>query len=91
MTLHVLLADTAFDSETTRLLGATFDAAWARLQASGSPLVDDRNAAATREALAKCIIAMVQQGERSPDRLVAKGLGRFMDPEADDVAEVSCR
>ena len=91
MTLHVLLADTAFDSETTRLLGATFDAAWDRLRASGNALVDDQSAAATREALAKCIIAMVQQGERNPDRLIDEALARLENLAADGGKAASWR
>jgi hypothetical protein len=60
---------TAFDAETTRLLGATFDAAWEAVLASGEPLVDARYVSSLRESLAKCIIEMVQHGERDPGRL----------------------
>jgi hypothetical protein len=64
----------AFDAETTRLLGAAFDAAWEAVLASGLPPVDARNAPALRDALARHVIETVRKGERSQQRLVAGSL-----------------
>jgi len=72
--------DKAFDAETTRLLGAAFDAAWETVLGSGQ--VDARHAAGIRESLAKRIIEMVQGGERSQQRLVEKALRLWQAPPA---------
>jgi hypothetical protein len=72
-----LLVNKAFDAETTQLLGSMFDAAWERVEASNRQLVDGRHAASMRELLAKCIIGMVEQGERDPNRLIEKALLRL--------------
>jgi len=64
----------AFDTETTRLLCAAFDAAWETVLASGTPLEDARQTAAVRELLAKHIIEMVGHGERDPRQLVENAL-----------------
>jgi hypothetical protein len=69
-----LLANKAFDDETTRLLGSTFDAAWERVEASDSLTTYEGLTTSTREALAKFIIAMVEQGERNPNRLIERAL-----------------
>ena len=66
--------DDAFDTETTRLLGAAFDAAWEAVLASGSAPLDARRANAVREALAKRIIERVRHGERNQQRLVEDAL-----------------
>ena len=79
MPMNALLANKIFDAETTGLLGSTFDAAWETVGASGSPLADAQQVAAMRESLAKCMIALVQQGERNPDRLIEKALRRLAD------------
>jgi hypothetical protein len=73
-TMDELAVNEAFDTETTRLLGSAFDAAWKSARTSGALGSDDRRAAATRESLARYMIAMVQRGERNPDRLVEKAL-----------------
>ncbi len=73
-----LLANTAFDDETTSRLGVAYEAAWHRLQASGSTLVDTSHAAATRERLAKCILEMGQRGETDSNRLVERALTRLV-------------
>jgi hypothetical protein len=75
--MESLLVNKAFDAETTQLLGSMFDAAWERVEASNRQLVDGRHAASMRELLAKCIIAMVEQGERDPNRLIEKALLRL--------------
>jgi hypothetical protein len=57
MPMAKLLTSRAFDPETTSLLGAAFDKAWQTVQTSGSPLAAEKHAAATREILAKKILA----------------------------------
>jgi hypothetical protein len=66
--------DNAFDTETTRLLCAAFDAAWETVLASGTPLEDARQTAAVRELLAKHILEMAGSGERDPQQLVENAL-----------------
>ncbi len=74
--IEALLKGKTFDAESTRLLGSTFDAAWEVIVASGSPLADAQSVRLLRELLAKLLIEMVVQGERNPDRLLEKALGR---------------
>jgi len=66
----------AFDPETTRLLGSTFDEAWKSVEASERLSTDKWHATSIRELLAKSIIAMVEQGERDPKRLAESALLR---------------
>ena len=68
------LATRAFDSETTSMLGAAFDRAWQIVQTSGSPLAEENHAAATKEILAKKILAAAHRGERNTTRLVEEAL-----------------
>jgi len=75
--MNLLLADKAFDAETTQLLGSAFDAAWETVKASNGPLLDERHLASMRELLAKFIIATAEQGERDPNRLIEKALLRL--------------
>jgi hypothetical protein len=72
-----LLAQKAFDAETTHILGSAFDAAWERLEATNTVPTDQRQAASTRELLAKFIITAVEQGERDPHRVMEKALLRL--------------
>jgi hypothetical protein len=72
-----LLANTAFDPDTTALLASAFDTAWDTVKKSGSAFAADDQARSTRELLAKCIIEMAQQGERDRQRLVDDALGRL--------------
>jgi hypothetical protein len=72
----------AFDAETTRLLGAVFDAAWEAVLASDRPPVDPGHAATVREALAKRILERVRHGERDPRRLVADALRLWQGSQA---------
>jgi hypothetical protein len=67
------VANGAFDTKTTRLLGSTFDATW-EVVAAGSTVIDAPQVAVIREILAKCILEMVQKGERNPDRIVENAL-----------------
>jgi hypothetical protein len=62
MPMAKLLTSRAFDPETTSLLGAAFDKAWQTVQTSGSPLAEEKRAAATREILAKKILAAGSSG-----------------------------
>jgi hypothetical protein len=72
-----MLANKAFDDETTSRLGAAYESAWRKLKASGSPLAEKSHAASTRERLAKCILEMGQLGETDSNRLVERALGRL--------------
>jgi hypothetical protein len=74
MPMVSLLSDAAFDSETTQLLGAAFEAAWEDVKTSGSALAEGAEAALTRELLAKRIIEIAKRGERNLDRLVENAL-----------------
>jgi hypothetical protein len=73
-TMDELVADEVFDTETTHLLGSAFDAAWKSARTSDALASKIGRSAATRESLARYMIAMVQRGERNPDRLVEKAL-----------------
>jgi hypothetical protein len=75
--INLLLANKAFDAETTQLLGSAFDAAWEMAKASNGPLRDERHVTSMRELLAKFIIATAEQGERDPNRLIEKALLRL--------------
>ena len=77
MPIDALLGDRAFDPETTRLLGSTFDEAWKSVEASDGLPTDKGHATSIRELLAKSIIAMVEQGERDPKRLTESALLRL--------------
>jgi hypothetical protein len=78
MPILSLLSKTSFDPEMTDILASAFDVAWQRLQNSGSPLAAEDAAVATREALAKTIIASAQSGERDKNRLVESALSRLV-------------
>jgi hypothetical protein len=69
--------DAAFDSETTRLLGAAFESAWKKTKASDRLAADEPRVALAREILAKGIIETAKRGERSHDRLVAAALAHL--------------
>ena len=77
MPLVSLLANKAFDAETTSLLGSTFDAAWERAETSNSLPIDKEHVLSMRELLAKLIIGMVERGERNPNRLIESALLRL--------------
>jgi hypothetical protein len=77
MPILALLSKTSFDPAITDILASAFDVAWERLQNSGSPLAAEESAAATRETLAKNIIAAAQTGERDKNRLVESALSRL--------------
>ncbi|HEY6257348.1 MAG TPA: hypothetical protein VIY51_16315 [Xanthobacteraceae bacterium] len=77
MPIVPLLTSAAFDSETARLLGLAFEAAWQTAKKSFSALPGDADAASERELLAKSIIEMAKQGERDHDRLVENALAHL--------------
>jgi hypothetical protein len=77
MTILSFLSKTSFDPEMTDILASAFDVAWERIRNSGSPLAAEEAAAATRETLAKTIIAAAQAGERDKNRLVESALSRL--------------
>ena len=72
-----LIANKAFDDETTRVLGSAFDGAWEQLEATDILPTDKGQVASMRELLAKFIITTVEQGERGPNRLIEKALLRL--------------
>jgi hypothetical protein len=77
MSIVSLFSNTSFDPEITDILASAFDIAWDRIMTSGSPLAADEAAAATRESLAKNIIAIAETGERDKNRLVEEALSRL--------------
>jgi hypothetical protein len=74
MSIVSFLSQSSFDPEMTDILTSAFDVAWQRIESSGSPLAADKAAAATRETLAKNIIALAQAGERDKKRLIESAL-----------------
>ncbi len=77
MSMHSLPTNNVFDAETTKILASAFDAAWEEVKtADGSP-AGARDAAATREVLAKHIMALAHRGERNPNRLIKNALRRL--------------
>jgi hypothetical protein len=77
MSIHSVPSNNVFDAETTKILASAFDAAWEEVKtADGSP-VGERHAAATRELLARHIVALAQRGERDPGRLIKNALSRL--------------
>jgi hypothetical protein len=85
MGMVALFSNAAFDSETTELLGAAFEAAWEKLKTSGSTLAEGSEAAVTRELLAKRIIEMAKRGERNRNRLVESALDHLAKSRAGSV------
>jgi len=77
MSIISFISQSSFDPEMTEVLTAAFDAAWQRIKSSGNPLAAGDAAAATRETLAKNIIAAAQAGERDQNRLVESALSRL--------------
>jgi len=92
MSVISFFSKTSFDPQKADILAAAFDAAWARLETSGSPLPGAGTAATARELLAKNIIAVARTGECDTNRLVEGALSRLaIDPDgqflnADDVS-----
>jgi hypothetical protein len=82
MPMAKLLSSRALDPETTSLLGAAFDKAWQTVQTSGSPLADEKQADATRELLAKSILAAGHRGDRDINQLVEEALALLINTSA---------
>jgi hypothetical protein len=72
--MHSLPAHNVFDAETTKILAAAFDAAWKEVRTADGLPAGERQAAATRELLARHILALAERGERDPDRLKKNAL-----------------
>ena len=79
MPIVALCGEGGFDSETTRLLGEAFDAAWKKAQASGA-FTDEASTKAARERLAKRIVELARRGERNHHLLVEGALGYARTP-----------
>ena len=77
MAIIPFLSKSSFDPEVTDILAAAFDVAWERVRSSGSPMAATDTADATRELLAKNIIALAQTGERDKNRLVEGALANL--------------
>jgi hypothetical protein len=73
-----LLANKAFDAETTGILGAAFDTTWERVKAAKLLPADKRQVASMRELVAKFIIAKAEEGEKNPKRLIETALLRLL-------------
>lgn len=84
MPLNPLLAQEAFGPETTALLAVAFDMAWDTIVRSGSPLAAERQAAATREQVARGIIDLAQRGERDCKRMVEAVLASVAPSDRDE-------
>lgn len=69
MSILPLLVQSAFEPETIDSLVAVFEAAWRKVELSGSKLASPAYKRAAQEILAKRIIEMAQGGERDADRL----------------------
>ncbi|HEX3914504.1 MAG TPA: hypothetical protein VHW71_13420 [Steroidobacteraceae bacterium] len=78
MSIISFLSKSSFDPEITDILAAAFDTAWERIKLSGSPLAEDEASGATREALARNIIAMAKTGVRDQNRLVEGALANIV-------------
>jgi len=61
--------EAVFDSETLRILTAAFDAAWASIEASGTPLSKADYAEPAREIIGKHIIKAAKNGQRDQQQL----------------------
>jgi hypothetical protein len=71
---HVADGDGAFDPETVQILVGAFDDAWKSLRARAAPVAAADYANVAREILAKKIIELATNGERSPRKLTEAAL-----------------
>jgi hypothetical protein len=67
--VHPFARQRSFEPNTLQIMGVALDCAWYELTVSGSALTASFRAEHTREALAVCIIAKAQLGEREVNRL----------------------
>ena len=77
MSMHSLSTNNVFDDETTKILASAFDAAWEEVKTADGSAAGEPHAAATRELLARHIVALAQRGERDPGRLIKNALSRL--------------
>ena len=75
MPIASLVKQYKLEPDTTPILTAAFDQAWAKLKASGKPIADET---ATRSILAKRIIEQAKEGERDVARLVEDALAHLV-------------
>jgi hypothetical protein len=61
--------EAVFDPETLRILTAAFDAAWASIEASGTPFSTANYGEAAREIIGKHIIKAAKSGQRDQQQL----------------------
>ena len=71
MAIVPLLAQTAFDPEFVETLVSAYEAAWRKIEESGSEYASPRYRRAAQEIVAKRIIEMAQRGGREPAQLAA--------------------
>jgi hypothetical protein len=69
MPIIPLLSQSAFEPEMVESLVAVYEAAWKKVEQSGSKLASPGYRNAAQEIVAKRIIEMAQRGERDPGEL----------------------
>jgi hypothetical protein len=69
MSIIPLLAQSAFDPEVIETLVSVYEAAWRKVEESGSKFASPGYQRAAQEIIAKRIIEMAQRGERNPSEL----------------------
>jgi len=83
MSILKLIGQQSFDIATTMTLASAFDAAWLTLQKAGGEVVTDQKAGATRDLLARRLVALAAGGERNFQALVDGALAQFAGAEAE--------
>jgi hypothetical protein len=69
MSIIPMLAQSAFEPEMIETLVSVFEAAWQKVEQSGSKFASPAYKRAAQEIIAKRIIEMAQRGERDPAEL----------------------
>jgi hypothetical protein len=69
MSIIPLLQQSAFEPEMIETLVSVFEAAWQKVEQSGSKLASPAYRGPAQEIIAKRIIEMAQRGERDPHEL----------------------
>jgi hypothetical protein len=69
MSIIPLLAQSAFEPEVIETLVLVYEAAWRKVEESGSKFASPGYQRAAQEIIAKRIIEMAQRGERNPSEL----------------------
>lgn len=70
MSIVPLLAQSAFEPETIDILVSVFEAAWRRVESSGSKLASPAYKRAAQEIIARRIIEAARDGQRDTNTLV---------------------